>query len=100
MGKGKIRVRSDKEIQATVIAYQILYKLDPFTANMILLMSELSEFIAIPATNEAELALFMRGNHELLMAAFMKRFKAIDEFALKDCNDSKVLCSITSNLIH
>ena len=78
----KIRVRSELEIAATVIAYKNLYRQDPYLANMMLLCSELSEYIPIPLNNEEELKKFIEANQKGLVKQFIRRFKSIDERAI------------------
>ena len=78
----KIRIRSDSEIAGTVIAYKNLYKRDPFLANMMLLCSELSEYIEIPTHDPEKLTVFVKENQDALVKQFVKRFKSIEERAI------------------
>lgn len=79
----RIRTRSDAEIQSIVIAYQRLFETDPYWANMMLLVSELSEFLPIPPFDKIiELKKWMEKNKDGLEFQFLRRFKAIDERAI------------------
>jgi hypothetical protein len=78
----KIRVRSDSEIAGTIMAYKNLYKQDPYLANLMLLCSELSEYIPVPMEDEKKLPAFIKENMDGLIFQFVRRFKAIDVYAL------------------
>lgn len=79
----KIRTRSDEEIAAVMIAYRNLYQEDPFTANLMILMSELSEYIAeIQINDEKKLKAFIEKNSDGLLKQFLRRFKSVTEYAL------------------
>ena len=79
----KIRTRSDAEIIETVVAYKNIYKTDPFLANMMLLCSELSEWIPeIQMNDEKKLEAFIKNNLDGLTFQFTRRFKSLTEYAL------------------
>ncbi len=78
----KIRERSNTEIKETLTAYQNIYKMDPFLANMMLLHSELSEYIPIPLGDEEKVKTFIKENSDFLVKQYVKRFKSIDERAI------------------
>ena len=76
----KIRVRSLEELQGTMIAYRNLYKADPFLANMMLLCSELSEYLPeIVMDDEKKLKVFIEKNLDGLLKQYLRRFKSVDE---------------------
>jgi hypothetical protein len=87
----KIRTRSDQEIAEVVVAYKRIYATNPFLANLMLMCSELSEYIEIPPlTDEVGLKTFIKKNEKRLTAQFVQRFKSIDYNVLAD-NDKKPL---------
>lgn len=79
----KIRLRTEQEIAAVMIAYRNLFKGDPFLANMMLLCSELSEYIPeIQMNDEKKLKVFIEHNMDGLIFQFLRRFKTIDQCAI------------------
>lgn len=111
MGKGdrlrrikhpqKIRVRSDEEIRETIAAYKNIYKDDPFLANLMLLCSELSEYVEIHLNDEEKLREFVKRNKDDLIKIYLRRFKWFDEYALPlEPVDSWNLVGPVSNLRH
>jgi hypothetical protein len=79
----KIRVRSTEEILAVMGAYRNIYKDDPHKANLMLLLSEISEYTPVPTPdNDDEFAEFLKKNGAALTKMFVKRFKSIDEYAI------------------
>ena len=81
----KIRERSDIEIAQVVIAYRGLFKHDPFAANLMLMLSELSEYMPIPSfTDEVKLRAFIKKNQVRLEAQFVQRFRSVDHNVLGD----------------
>ncbi len=80
----KIRTRSDAEIRETVVAYKNLFKVDPFLTNMMLLCSELSEYIPIPMNDEERMTTFIKENQDGLVFQFVRRFKSVDEYAIPE----------------
>ena len=79
----KIRVRPLEEILAVMGAYRNIYKDDPHKANLMLLLSELSEYSLIPTPeNDEEFADFLKKNQPALTKMFVKRFKSIDEYSI------------------
>ena len=79
----KIRERSDEEIKAVVIAYQKLYTISPFVANMMLLCSELSEYNQMPPLDdEKKMDDFIKENQEGLVVQFVRRFSSVDVYAI------------------
>jgi hypothetical protein len=101
MGKGRrlkalrhpqrIRTRTDEEVESVMIAYKNLFKSDPFTANLMLLCSELSEYEPVPMEDEDESRAFIKANHKRLVNLFLRRFGSIDEYVLKNCNEYNVI---------
>ena len=91
----KIRTRSEQEIAEVVVAYKRIYATDPFLANLMLMCSELSEYIDIPPlTDEVGLKAFIKRNQARLTAQFVQWFKSIDRNCLAD-NDNKPLPTIS-----
>lgn len=79
----KIRIRSEQEIAEVVVAYKRIYATDPFLANLMLMCSELSEYIEIPpVTDGVGLMAFIKKNQAKLEAQFLQRFKSIDHNVL------------------
>jgi len=78
----KIRTRTDAEIRETIMAYKNLFKIDPFIANMMLVISELSEYIPIDLKDEKKLRMFIEQNMDGLTFQFLRRFRSITEYAL------------------
>jgi hypothetical protein len=74
----KIRTRSDDEIRSVVLAYNNLFKTDPFLANFMLMCSDLSEYIDIPPiTDMVGLEAFIKKNQKRLEAQYVQRFKHV-----------------------
>lgn len=79
----KIRVRSTEEILAVMGAYRNIYKDDPHKANLMLLLSELSEYSPVPTPeNDEEFSEFLKKNQAVLTKMFVKRFSSINEYAI------------------
>jgi hypothetical protein len=71
----KIRTRSDQEIIDVMAAYNGLFKTDPFRANMMLMLSELSEYIPVPPLWDKEkIMAFVEENQEWLEKQYAQRF--------------------------
>lgn len=84
----KIRERSDLEIAELVVAYKNLYPSDSFLANLMIVCSELSEYMPIPIKDPKKLAAFVEKNKDGLIRQFVKRFKSVDVCAIPGLFDS------------
>jgi len=93
----KFRERSTEEILAVMGAYRNIYKDDPHKANLMLFLSEISEYSPVPTPyNDEEFSEFIKINQDVLTKMFVKRFKSIDEYAIpRDPFESLVLAPRT-----
>ncbi len=80
----KIRQRSDAEIGQVLIAYKNIYRDNPFLANMMLLVNEISEFVPIDFNDMEKVKVFIENNQHRLTELFVRRFKSVDEYAIPE----------------
>jgi hypothetical protein len=96
----KIRIRSAQELGTLVTAYRKIFKESPLGANLLLLLSELSEYVFIP-TEDEKLNAWIQENKVALHELISKRFKnPFDNAIPLDGFDSSVYVGPISTLRH